>query len=176
MQTRPLEFLTHQLVQILKNTLPVISPDWWESLVIKNLTFSQQTFAREQRQQSLEQLDLAALLRVVDQNWYDLSRQLGLNASARNWLKEAMTIRNRWAHAPAGSLDDDAIYRDLDTIERLLQAFGASAEVLGMLHQDKQSLMSKLASGSESLTTSQTPNGAISHEKQHRPACRAALF
>ncbi len=46
---------------------------------------------------------------------------------------------------PAGGLDDDTHYRDLDTLERLLQAFGASADVLEILGQRKQTLLVQFA-------------------------------
>ncbi len=56
---------------------------------MEKLTFQQQAFARQYNPDALEQLDLAALLRVVDQNWYELTQKLNLNKEARNWLKEA---------------------------------------------------------------------------------------
>ena len=43
----------------------------------------------------------------------------------RNWLKEAQTIRNRWAHLPPGGLNPEDRYRDLDTVGRLMTALGA---------------------------------------------------
>ncbi len=146
METVALNILADQLTNVLKDSLPKISVRWWESLVIEKLTFQQQSFAAKQySSDSLEQLDLAALLRVVDQNWYELSQQFNLDKTARNWLRETQTIRNRWAHAPLGGLDDEARYRDLDTIERLLQAFGASLVDLETLRSCKKVLLSKLA-------------------------------
>jgi len=47
-------------------------------LVIGKLTFQQQSLARQNNLRVLEQLDLAALLRVADQNWYELSPRLNL--------------------------------------------------------------------------------------------------
>jgi ATP-dependent helicase HepA len=87
---------------------------------------------------------LAALLRVADQNWYDIANQGGFDREARNWLKEAQTIRNRWAHAPSAGLPDDMHYRDIDTIERLLQALGADSHTLERIKQEKQNLLSRL--------------------------------
>ncbi|OAI22829.1 hypothetical protein A1356_18650 [Methylomonas koyamae] len=101
--------------------------------------------------QALERLDLAALLRLADQNWYDIANQGGFNREARNWLKEAQTIRNRWAHAPAEGLPDDVRYRDIDTIERLLQAFAADNETLDQIKQEKQELLNRLACQQKTL-------------------------
>lgn len=134
METAVLNILTNQLTHVLEDSLPKISATWWESLVIEKLTFQQQSFAKQNNTETLEQLDLAALLRVVDQNWYELSQQRNFDKTARNWLKEAQTIRNRWAHAPVGGLHDETRYRDLDTIERLLQSFGGGQGDLVLSH------------------------------------------
>ena len=160
METAVLNILTHQLTQVLKDTLPKISSAWWKSLVIEKLSFQQQSFAKQYNPDVLEQLDLAALLRVVDQNWYELTQKLNLNKDARNWLKEAQTIRNRWAHAPADGLPDEIYYRDLDTIERLLQTFGASTEVLNKISAEKQNLLLKIAATKAPASTSTTKKAA----------------
>ena len=127
------------------NTLPKVSQNWWQSHVLEKLTFQQQNFACNLPADSLEQLDLSALLRIADQNWFEISQQANINKDARNWLKEAMTIRNRWAHAPAEGLDEDTQYRDIDTLERLLQSFGSSVDDLKVLSQCKKILIGKLA-------------------------------
>jgi hypothetical protein len=73
METAVFNILTQQLITVLKASLPKISTTWRESLIIKKLTFQQQFFARQYNPDSLEQLDLAELLRVADQNWHELS-------------------------------------------------------------------------------------------------------
>ncbi len=95
---------------------------------------------------------------MVDQNWYELSQQLNLDKSARNWLKEAQTIRNRWAHAPAGGLDTETQYRDLDTIERLLKAFVANQDALNNLREAKNTLLKTLNEGKSTIAQSQPKN------------------
>jgi ATP-dependent helicase HepA len=140
-----LSLLNHQLVAFLKRALPAIESGWWQSLVLEKLTFQQKTFAANLPQDTLEQLDLSALLRIADQNWYYLTNQATMGKDVRNWLKEAQSVRNRWAHAPAGGLPDDIYYRDLDTIERLLQAFGSDSASLDKVGQHKKNLLLKLA-------------------------------
>ena len=108
------QFLTSSPINLpmfYKDSLPKISSSWWTSLVIEKLTFQQQYFARQYNPNSLEQIDLAALLLLIYQNWYDLSQQLNLDKTARNWLKEALTIRNPWEYAPLGRLDYETRYR-----------------------------------------------------------------
>lgn len=137
--------LNRQLNAVLNQSLPQIEPNWWRILVLEKLTFQQKSFAQNLPPNALEQLDLSALLRVIDQNWYDIANQCNFSKDTRNWLKEAQSIRNRWAHAPAGGLPDDVYYRDIDTIERLLQAFGADSDTLDKISQDKKNLLRKLA-------------------------------
>lgn len=136
--------LNQQLVKLLATIMPALDSDWWNSLVLDKLTYQQKSFASSLPAQALERLDLAALLRIADQNWYDIASQGGFNRDARNWLKEALTIRNRWAHAPAEGIPDDMRYRDIDTIERLLLAFGADREVFDSIKQEKQTLLNRL--------------------------------
>ncbi|WP_367155446.1 Swt1 family HEPN domain-containing protein [Methylomonas sp. HYX-M1] len=109
-----LGLLKQQLLKLLSATLPALDSDWWKSLVLDKLTYQQKTFAASLPSHTLERLDLAALLRIANQNWYEIANQGGFNRDARNWLKEAQTIRNRWAHAPAEGLGNDVRHRDVD--------------------------------------------------------------
>ena len=67
---------TAWIARLLSAKLPELSPDWWQKLVLDRLSFHQQRTARERGFKTLQQLDFAALLRVLDQNWYDLSDSL----------------------------------------------------------------------------------------------------
>ncbi|TSA41481.1 MAG: DEAD/DEAH box helicase [Methylococcaceae bacterium] len=140
-----LSLLNVQLNTLLNRSLPQIEPNWWRLLVLEKLTYQQQSFAQNLPNNALDQLDLSALLRVIDQNWYELANLCHFGKEARNWLKEAQSIRNRWAHAPAGGLPDDMIYRDIDTIERLLLVLGADTETLDKVTQHKRQLLKKIA-------------------------------
>ena len=64
------------IAHLLSAKLPVLSPDWWQKLVLDRLNFHQQRTAQERGFKSLQQLDFAALLWVLDQNWYELSDRL----------------------------------------------------------------------------------------------------
>jgi ERCC4-related helicase len=140
-----LSLLNVQLNAVLRQLLPQIESDWWHLLVLEKLTYQQQSFAQKLPNNALEQLDLSALLRVIDQNWYELAELCHFSKDARNWLKEAQSIRNRWAHAPAGGLPDEIIYRDIDTIDRLLQVLGAETETLDKVSQHKRHILKKIA-------------------------------
>ncbi|MPS82139.1 MAG: hypothetical protein E2591_29140 [Achromobacter sp.] len=90
--------------QWLKTKLPILGADWWVGNVVNRLTFQQQRLVEEKGIQSLDGLDLAAVLRVLDQNWSELAGAMSLPREARNWVKELQSVRNRWAHAPAAGL------------------------------------------------------------------------
>lgn len=132
------------LCLLLAETLPRIEADWWTRCVVDRLTFQQQSFVRSSGTTKLDGLDVAALMRVLDQNWHEIAPLRNLSPVARTWLKEAQTIRNRWAHAPAGGLAPDETYRDLDTMERFLTAIGARTEAVDELRKEKGALLRTL--------------------------------
>ncbi|WP_374765290.1 DEAD/DEAH box helicase [Yunchengibacter salinarum] len=121
-----LRMASSDLAGFLQRELPEFSEDWWEKNVIERLSFQQQRIIEEKRLASLRELDLAALLRVLDQNWFELSQKLKFPREGRNWVKELQTVRNKWAHAPADDAPPSEIYRDADTLERLLSLINAS--------------------------------------------------
>ncbi len=57
----------------LETKLPNLSANWWTENVLNQLTFQQQRIVEEKRTQSLSGLDLAAILRILDRNWNELS-------------------------------------------------------------------------------------------------------
>jgi len=154
-----LRSLTRELQRLLSGWLPALANNWWNRYVLSALSHMQRQQAEQRGITQLGSLDLAALLRVLDQNWFELSNHANLNKDARNWLKETQSIRNRWAHLPSGGLDDETYYRDLDTIERLQQALGVNAEVLEELRQYKQAAMEKLTgANAQPISQALTPD------------------
>ncbi len=125
-----LSIATAELARYLSLTLPELSPIWWQKHVVERLSFQQQRTVQERRQNTLQQLDLAALLRVMDQNWYELSNRLRLPREGRNWVKELQTVRNKWAHLSVEAVPPSEIYRDTDTLGRLLIAIDADSASL----------------------------------------------
>jgi len=135
-----LSTFTDELRNLLKVWLPQLSVDWWKRYVLDVLTYQQQERVKQSRIVDLSGLDLAALLRVLDQNWFELSPRFNWPKEGRNWLKEAQTIRNRWAHAPSGDAEPYDAYRDADTIERLAKMFivGDAAQTKISLYKQQQ--------------------------------------
>lgn len=130
---------TGALAQFLDAKLPSLSPDWWEKHVVQRLSFQQQRNVEERGYNTLRQLDFAALLRVLDQNWYEFSRLMRLPRDGRSWVKELQTVRNKWAHLSSEAMPASEVYRDADTLGRLLGMISADRTVLDAAEQVKAS-------------------------------------
>ena len=96
---------TQELCQWLYNMLPRITNDWWNECVICNLSYPQRQLAEEKGFTKLEDLDLAALLRVTDKEWYDLREFAYLPSKDRECIRSMIKVRNNWAHC-GGNLPD----------------------------------------------------------------------
>ena len=144
-----LNHLARCIQQHLLEILPDLDEDWWGKNVVNRLTFQQQRQVSEKNISALEQLDLASLLRVLDQNWQEIRAKTELPFEARNWLKEAQNIRNRWAHLPVGGLQPEDIYRDLDTISRLVGSIGADQDLIAGINDLRDEALSKISQQSE---------------------------
>jgi superfamily II DNA or RNA helicase len=140
-----LHTFTDELRNLLNSWLPQLSADWWRHHVLGVLTYQQQERVKQSRIDNLSGLDLAALLRVIDQNWFELSSRFNWPKEGRNWLKEAQTIRNRWAHAAAAENDPHDTYRDADTLERLARMLGFDAAAQSQLAACKQQQLALLS-------------------------------
>jgi len=95
MDSKYLIALSKQLLSHLSEVLPGLSDQLWEFYVLDQLTFQQKNFVENAGYSELAQLDLAALLRITDRSWHEIARARTLPFTARNWLKETQTIRNR---------------------------------------------------------------------------------
>jgi superfamily II DNA or RNA helicase len=150
-----LRSFTDEIRNLLDVWLPQLSADWWKRHVLDILTYQQQERVKQSRIDNLSGLDLAALLRVLDQNWYELSSRSNWPREARNWLKETQTIRNRWAHATAAETEPRDAYRDADTLERLarmLEVGDAAQTKIAAYKQQQLALLSPTVAPSPSLS------------------------
>lgn len=135
--------LAGQLTIFLEGALPPLFDDWWKNAVLNTLSFQQKRRVDQRKITSLGGLDLAGLLRVLDQNWYQISNSLDLASEARHFVKEMQTVRNRWAHADTEGFLADDIYRDLDTIQRFAGVIGADDKLIQDLRQTKSVLLAQ---------------------------------
>ena len=111
-----LHIAAKELCAWLGEMLPRVGDDWWQVCVIDNLSFTQKKFAREKGYSNLEDLDLAALLRVADKSWYDMRSCAYLPTRDRQCVRDMVKVRNNWAHVSGSIADKDIVLRDLDTI------------------------------------------------------------
>jgi len=125
----------------LKQLLPAINPNWWQYCVAGKLSFQQRQQLDRRRITTLDELDLAAFLRIIDQNWFDLADTHNWPNEARNFLKELQTVRNRWAHAGALSPKHEDVYRDIDTLHRFLQILCPQDSLVGELEDLKSNFL-----------------------------------
>ena len=134
---------TKYLALFLEKILPSLFDDWWKQAVVNNLSFQQRRRIEQRNIESLASLDLAALLRVLDQNWYQISTKLNLTSEARHFVKEMQTVRNRWAHAGTEGFPVEDVYRDLDTLQRFATVIEADESLLQEVRATKTSLLAR---------------------------------
>ena len=154
-QGRMAEFLHATLEQLsswLTHTLSQLDDAWWDSLVLTKLSFQQQQRVNTRGIDSLDDLDLAALLRILDQNWYQISQVKKFSQQERHYVKEMQSIRNRWAHIDAKGMEADDTYRDMDTIQRFISVIDGPDELLTTIRASKASV---LASGAQTKAQSE---------------------
>ena len=137
------------LADYLCRVLPAISENWWKDTVLKVLTFQQRQRVEQKGSDSLSALDLAALIRILDQNWYEISNKMNLSPEARHFVKEMQTVRNRWAHVGAEGFPDEDIYRDLDTLQRFALAIEAKGDFIERVKYIKSYYASQLQTQAE---------------------------
>jgi len=167
---------TTDLARFLGSHLPGLAEDWWHKHVENRLSFQQQRMVQERGLKSLEQLDLAALLRVLDQNWYELSQPLNLPREGRNWVKELQTIRNKWAHLSAQTISPSEVYRDADTLGRFLEMLDARQESIAAVNEAKNKALANMAIAGGVVPTSTTSENETLAETEKLTSNPATMF
>ena len=153
---------TAELAGFLLAHLPVLGDDWWTTHVEEHLSFQQQRMVQERGLGTLDQLDFAALLRVFDRNWYELSQALSLPREGRNWARELQTVRNKWAHLSAQTMPASDVYRDADTLGRFLVMLGAKREAVAAVDAAKTAALHDMAVARDVVRGSSAPVGRTS--------------
>ncbi len=143
---------TAELTSALAKHLPALGADWWKENVVNRLSFQQQRAVEERGIARLEQLDLAALLRILDRNWYELSQVLTLPREGRDWIREMQSVRNRWAHLSAAPVAAEDIYRDADTLARVLDMLGAAPDSAAAVEAVRKAALADLAAPSDTAS------------------------
>jgi len=132
---------TEALANYLDWLLPSLFDNWWKDAVVDKLSFQQQRRVEQKGIVSLSSLDFAALLRVLDQNWYRISMKMNLSPESRHFVKEMQTVRNRWAHAGTEGFPLEDVYRDMDTMQRFATVIEAEEAFIQEIRTTKTSLL-----------------------------------
>jgi len=170
-----LKLATLNLTIYLNKELPEMSENWWQSQVIAKLSYQQQRLAKEKGITELKQLDLSALLRLLDRNWNELYESANLPFEGRNWVKEMQTIRNKWAHSSAEDVPHEETYRDIDTLGRLLQMLKADTTAVEQVEAARQQALLSMT-GVVTPITSEKAVAPKKEEQLNTPAPAPAGF
>ncbi|MBQ8665568.1 MAG: ATP-dependent helicase, partial [Lachnospiraceae bacterium] len=117
--------LAEQMSGWLNSRLPKLTEDWWRDLVYNNLSQLQRDNVDAKNITELKGLDLAALLRVFDRNWFVITSSWFVNNKERQKIKDMMGVRNSWAHISSEELSKEKVINDVEIIIELMQAFDA---------------------------------------------------
>lgn len=120
--------LSEKLGIWLNKKLPSITEDWWQELVVNNLSNLQKENVLNSGIKSIEGLDLAELLRVFDRNWFVITSRFFVNNKVRNNIRKMQEIRNSWAHISPSAISRDKVVNDVNTIIDLMQSFDATMD------------------------------------------------
>lgn len=153
-----LHIAARNLSDWLQKNLPDLDANWWASLVLPTLSFAQKQRVDTQGIDSLDKLDLAALLKVFDQNWYHLSQVFSLTNEERHFVKEMRTIRNRWAHLDVEGIHLDDVYRDVDTLDRFLDVIDGKKDDIDKVKFLKRQILKFSNDGSSSSSNRTSDN------------------
>lgn len=152
-----IQIATTELAAFLAKHLPAFGGGWWKAHVEVRLSFQQQRTVQERRITALEQLDLAALLRILDQNWHELSPMINLPREGRTLVRELQAVRNRWAHLAATPVSAEDLYRDSDTLVRLFSMLEVTPESIAQVEALRKDALSKMTESTTPLVETRHP-------------------
>ncbi|GHT92527.1 hypothetical protein FACS1894140_4680 [Spirochaetia bacterium] len=119
---------TRLLSDWLGPVLPKLTKNWWENCVLNTLSDEQRNRVLDKGNKSLKELDLSALLRITDRNWYAIRNVLFVSQVERNALQDMFHVRNNWAHCAGVLPERSVIEQDLQSIKEFFIQFNASSE------------------------------------------------
>ena len=110
----------------LNKRLPHITKNWWDELVMNNLSDQQREHIIKNNIHEINGLDLTSLLRVFDRNWFVITSSYFVNNRERTNIRKMHEVRNSWIHITPNNITKAKVEADVETIIELMQAFDAS--------------------------------------------------
>jgi hypothetical protein len=103
--------------------------NYWRDFVLAKLSDNQREIIISKGFKELSDLDLVALLRIADRNWYELLRVYSDIGNTEREVVRAITgIRNRWAHCAAEPYAKEQILSDLYNLRDFFKIVGVDAQ------------------------------------------------
>lgn len=127
--------LNEKLGVWLVKKFPSITNNWWQELIVNNLSQLQREHVLDNGITELSGLDLAELLRVIDRNWFVITSRFFVNNKERANIRKMQSIRNDWAHITPQTISKEKVIADVEVIRCLLQAFDASMKETRVLEE-----------------------------------------
>ena len=110
--------------------------------------FQQQRYVERRRIKELSGLDLAALLLVLDRNWFETGEKIALPPDERHYAKEMVSVR---------SMRGTDVYSDRGTLQRFLSVIGASENLQDEVREEWRKLIETNAEEQVASATFQPP-------------------
>ncbi len=150
---------TMQLTPWLREVLNSIAEkDWWKTLVVPQLSYQQAQRVERENIAQLGRLDLAALLRVLEKNWYHISQKKKISSRDKHYVKEMQTIRNRWSHNDMHGLERGQIYRDIDNMLLFVSLIDAEKGTIADIKKFQSDFLGSGAAEEEKSTKEEHPS------------------
>ena len=128
------------LVLWLEEELSKLCDHWWNECVIDRLSDSQRNYIIEKGCKKLSELDLSVILRIVDNNWYDIRNSVHLPMSRRECIKEIQGVRNNWAHCSGILPGKDVIIHDIEVMIKFWRQMEAPQTNIASLEAFKENI------------------------------------
>ena len=109
------------LASWLSSKLPHCEKDWWDQCVMNSLSYEQLERAHDSRKSTLQEFDLAALLRIMSRNFVKLKVFTRFDSEDRANLTKMFMVRNNWAHLNTELPDKEKILEDLNAIAKFMK-------------------------------------------------------
>lgn len=145
--TKCLLILNRELIPYIYMTLyETYKENWWEEGVIKLLSPSRRKNLPldGEKEGLLNSLDLLVCLIVLDKNWITIYKNK-MSKESNALIKEAILIRNKWAHSGISDFSDNDTSYMLDTLSGLIKEISPQYKSVDIIdHIQNENILNKI--------------------------------